>query len=464
MNQSEGTMDLRQFLKVLEAEGELQRITTEVDPKHELGAICKVCNEKPNSPALLFENVKGSSIPVVGQLLATDQRVALALGLKPENAFEETVRRTATPIATRLVPSGPCQEVVMKGSEVDITKLPLCTNNPRDGAPYITAGHVIIKDPEYGKNLSIYRMMLISKNEVTIRFTPGHDGYDFIKNAEKRGQKTFEVAVCVGVPPAVYVASQFEPRIGVYELEIAGGLAGAPIDVVKCQTVDLEVPALAEIVLEGEVTIPAKTTKEGPFGEFCGYTTQEVPNERVMTIKAMTHRKNPIYHNIWLGKPPHEHLYVDALTYAVAAYQELKPAYPALKKAYAPPWGVSIVLVLQLEKRLMRAGIVDNILAASLYTRSGKWKHVIVVDEDIVLENPNEVLWALTTRFQPATDMYVIPRGVTSTLEPSATAEGMTSKLMLDLTRKQNFRGEVAEPTDTMRQSVLKKWGEYGFK
>jgi len=457
-------MDLRQFLKVLEAEGELQRITTEVDPKHELGAICKVCNEKPNSPALLFENVKGSSIPVVGQLLATDQRVALALGLKPENAFEETVRRTATPIATRLVPSGPCQEVVMKGSEVDITKLPLCTNNPRDGAPYITAGHVIIKDPEYGKNLSIYRMMLISKNEVTIRFTPGHDGYDFIKNAEKRGQKTFEVAVCVGVPPAVYVASQFEPRIGVYELEIAGGLAGAPIDVVKCQTVDLEVPALAEIVLEGEVTIPAKTTKEGPFGEFCGYTTQEVPNERVMTIKAMTHRKNPIYHNIWLGKPPHEHLYVDALTYAVAAYQELKPAYPALKKAYAPPWGVSIVLVLQLEKRLMRAGIVDNILAASLYTRSGKWKHVIVVDEDIVLENPNEVLWALTTRFQPATDMYVIPRGITSTLEPSATAEGMTSKLMLDLTRKQNFRGEVAEPTDTMRQSVLKKWGEYGFK
>jgi UbiD family decarboxylase len=457
-------MDLRQFLKVLEAEGELQRITTEVDPKHELGAICKICNEKPNSPALLFENIKGNSIPVVGQLLASDRRVALALGLEPENAFEETVRRTATPIATRLVPSGPCQEVVLKGSEVDVTKLPLCTNNPRDGAPYITAGHVIIKDPEYGKNLSIYRMMLISKNEVTIRFTPGHDGYDFIKNAEKRGQKTFEVAVCVGVPPAVYVASQFEPRIGVYELEIAGGLAGAPIDVVKCQTVDLEVPALAEIVLEGEVTVPARTTKEGPFGEFCGYTTQEVPNERVMTIKAMTHRKNPIYHNIWLGKPPHEHLYVDALTYAVAAYQELKPAYPALKKAYAPPWGVSIVLILQLEKRLMRAGIVDNILAASLYTRSGKWKHVIVVDEDIVVENPNEVLWALTTRFQPATDMYVIPRGITSTLEPSATAEGMTSKLMLDLTRKQNFRGEVAEPTDTMRQSVLKKWGEYGFK
>lgn len=457
-------MDLREFLKVLEEEHELQKIKVEVDPKHELGAICKIHNERPNSPALLFENLKGHTIPVVGQLLASDRRVALALGLSQENVFNETVQRASTPIAPKLVFKGASQDVVFEGADVDLTKLPLCTNNPRDGGPYITAGHVIIKDPEYGMNLSIYRMMLVSKNEVTLRFTPGHDGYDFMKNAEKRGQKKFEVAVCIGVPPAVYVASQFEPRIGVYELDIAGGLVGEPVEVVKCRTIDLEVPALAEIVLEGELTIPAKTGDEGPFGEFCGYTTAQVPNERIMTVKAVTHRKNPVYHNIWLGKPPHEHLYVDALTYAVAAYQELKPAYPALKKAYAPPWGVSIVLLLQLEKRLMRPGIVDNILAASLYTRSGKWKHVFVLDEDVVLEDPNEVLWALTTRFQPATDMFIIPRGITSSLEPSASVDGLTSKLMLDLTIKKNFRGEVAEPTASMRESVLKRWNEYGFK
>jgi UbiD family decarboxylase len=457
-------MDLREFLKVLEEEHELQKIKVEVDPKHELGAICKIHNERPNSPALLFENVKGHTIPVVGQLLASDRRVALALGLSQENVFNETVQRASSPIAPKLVSKGASQEVVFDGADVDLTKLPLCTNNPRDGGPYITAGHVIIKDPEYGMNLSIYRMMLVSKNEVTLRFTPGHDGYDFMKNAEKRGQKKFEVAVCIGVPPAVYVASQFEPRIGVYELDIAGGLVGEPVEVVNCRTIDLEVPALAEIVLEGELTIPAKTGDEGPFGEFCGYTTAQVPNERIMTVKAVTHRKNPVYHNIWLGKPPHEHLYVDALTYAVAAYQELKQAYPALKKAYAPPWGVSIVLLLQLEKRLMRPGIVDNILAASLYTRSGKWKHVFVLDEDVVLEDPNEVLWALTTRFQPATDMFIIPRGITSSLEPSATVDGLTSKLMLDLTIKKNFRGEVAEPTASMRESVFKRWKEYGFK
>jgi 4-hydroxy-3-polyprenylbenzoate decarboxylase len=457
-------MDLREFLDQLEKVGELHTVAAEVDPKHEIGAICKIFNERPNSPALLFENVKGSTIPVIGQLLASDRRVALALGLSHNKVFEETVRRASAPIAPRRVSAGPCQEVVMEGADVDITKLPLCTNNPRDGGPYITAGHVIIKDPEYGNNLAIYRMMLVSKNEVTIRFTPGHDGHDFIRNAEKRGQKTFEVAVCIGVPPAVYVASQFEPRAGIYELEIAGGLSGEPVDVVQCRTIDLQVPALAELVLEGELQVPAITGDEGPFGEFCGYTTAQVPNERIMTIKAVTHRRNPIYHNIWLGKPPHEHLYVDALTYAVAAYQELKPAYPALKKAYAPPWGVSIVLILQLEKRLMRPGIVNNILAASLYTRSGKWKHVIVVDEDINLEDPNEVLWALTTRFQPAMDMYVIPRSITSSLEPSARADGLTSKLMLDLTIKENFRGEVAEPTEQIRRTVLQRWKEYGFK
>jgi UbiD family decarboxylase len=456
-------MDLRNFLDLLAREGELQRIKTTVDPKHEIGAVCKVLNERPGSPAVLFENVKGSAIPVVGQLLASDKRVAMALGLAQENVFDETVKRATSPIPPRLVTDGPCQEVIMKGDEVDVTKLPLCTNNPNDGGPYITAGHVIIKDPEYGMNLGIYRMMLISRNEVSLRLTPGHDGYDFMKNAEKRGQKKFEVAVCVGVPPAVYVASQFEPRIGVYELEIAGGLLGRPVDVVKCRTVDLEVPALAEIILEGELTIPPKTGTEGPFGEFCGYTTRAVPGERIMTIKAITHRKNPIYHNIWLGKPPHEHLYVDALTYAVAAYLELKPAYPALKKAYAPPWGVSIVLVLQVESRLKRPGLMNNMLAASLYTRSGKWKHVIVVDEDINLYDPNEILWALTTRFQPADDMYVIPKGITSSLEPSSTVDGVTSKMMADATIKSGFRGQVAEPTDEMRATVLGRWKEYGF-
>src|SRR5262249_16886338 len=146
-------MDLRQFLDVLEREGELKQISAPVDAKHEIGAICKILNERPGSPALLFENVKGSSIPVVEQLLFGDKRVAMALGLTQEKVFEETVKRADNAIAPRLVSKGACQEVVMEGSEVDLTKLPLCTNNPGDGGPYITAGHVIIKDPEQGMNI-----------------------------------------------------------------------------------------------------------------------------------------------------------------------------------------------------------------------------------------------------------------------------------------------------------------------
>ena len=455
--------NLKSFLDRLEAEGELKRVKPEVDPKHEIGAICKIFNEKPNSPALIFENVKGSSLPVVAQLLASDKRVAMALGLTKDKVFEETVRRASHAIRRRLVPHAPCQEVVRKGNEVDLTKLPICTNNPEDGGPYVTAGHVVIKDPEFGWNLSIYRMMLVSQNELTIRFTPGHDGYDFLKNAEKRGDKTFPVAIAIGVPPAVYIASQFEPRLGVYELDVAGGLLGEPIGVVKCQTIDLEVPAQAEIILEGELALPPRTTAEGPFGEFCGYTTEVVPDERVMTIKAITCKRDALYHNIWLGKPPHEHLYVNALTYGVAAYQELNPAYPAIKKAYAPPWGVSLVLILQIEKRLARPGLVDNVLAAALYTRSGMWKHVIAVDEDIDISDPNELLWALTTRFQPARDMFVVPRGFTSRLEPSATSEGVTSKLMVDATIKPEFRGQVAQPNAEMREYVKRKWRDYGL-
>ena len=141
-------MDLREFLKVLEEEHELQKIKLEVDPKHELGAICKIHNERPNSPALLFENVKGHTIPVVGQLLASDRRVALALGLSQENVFNETVQRASNPIAPKSVSKGAAQDIVFEGVDVDLTNLLLCTNNPRDGGPYNTAGRVIIKDPE----------------------------------------------------------------------------------------------------------------------------------------------------------------------------------------------------------------------------------------------------------------------------------------------------------------------------
>ena len=433
--------DLRAFLQHLEDQGELRRVQAEVDPKYEIGAICRILNEK-HGPAVLFEAVKGSTVPVAAQLLASQRRVALALNSTVENVFDECVRRLSTPRPPRRVSRGACQEVVHEAEDVDLGLLPICTNNPDDGGPYITAGHVICRDPEFGWNLAIYRMMFHSRNSAFLRLSPAHHGYEFYRNAEKRGETKMEFAVAIGVDPSIYIASQFVPSLGVYEMDIAGALRGEPVEVVPCRTVDLEVPAEAEVILEGEVSIPPDTGDEGPFGEFCGYTTSLIRGEKVMKIKAITHREDAIYHNIWLGRPIHEHLYINALTYALSAYFDLRAKYPAVKACYAPPACVSQTLVVQIEERLKRPGLINNLMAAALNTRGGLWKHVIAVDEDVKVFNLDEVEWAITTRFQADRDLFTIPRCYTSRLDPSASPEGVTAKMFIDATKKPGFWGD----------------------
>jgi 2,5-furandicarboxylate decarboxylase 1 len=455
--------NLADFLKQLEEAGELHRVSVEVDPKHEIGAICRKLNIT-KGPAVLFEKVKGSKIPVVSQLLATNRRLALALDCDEKNLFGDTLARSGQLIPPRLVESAPCQEVVKHGKEVNLDELPLVTNNPDDGGPYLTAGHVILKDAELGYNLAIYRMMYRSRNEVYLRFIPSHHGWAFLKKAEQRGNSALPVAVAIGVDPAIYIASQFEPRIGANEMEIAGGLKNKAIDVVKCKTIDCEVPAHAEIILECEMKLPPNRGNEGPFGEFCGYTTDMVENESAITVKAVTHKKNPIYHNIWLGKPPHEHLFINAISYGIQAYYDLKVRYPAVKAAYAPPSGVSIKLVIQIDEKMNTPGMVKNLLAASLWTRGAMWKEVVAVDDDIDITNSDEVDWAVVTRVQPTRDIFIVPGGQGSRLDPSSDAYGVTDKIFIDATKKKGFRGRVAEPTKAMMEKIESRWSKYGFQ
>lgn len=455
--------NLADFLDRLEESGELHRVSVEVDPKHEIGAICRKLNIT-KGPAVLFEKVKGSKIPVVGQLLATNRRLALALDCDEKNLFGGTLKRSAKLIPPRLVDRAPCQEVVKYGKEVDLNELPLVTNNPDDGGRYLTAGHVILKDPELGYNLAVYRMMYRSRNEVYLRFIPSHHGWAFLKKAEERGSAALPIAVALGVDPAIYIASQFEPKIGANEMDIAGGLRNKAIDMVKCKTIDCEVPAHAEIILECEMKLPPKRGNEGPFGEFCGYTTDMVKNESSITVKAITHKKSPIYHNIWLGKPPHEHLFINAISYGIQAYYDLKVRYPAVKAAYAPPSGVSIKLVIQIDKKMNTPGMVKNLLAAALWTRGAMWKEVIAVDDDIDITNNDEVDWAVVTRVQPGRDIFILPGGQGSRLDPSSDAYGVTDKIFIDATMKTGFRGRVAEPTKAMMEKIEWRWKKYGFK
>ena len=455
--------NLSDYLGKLDESGELQRISIEIDPKYEIAAICRKLNAT-KGPAVLFENVKGSKIPVVGQLLASNRRLAIAIDSTEENLFNDTLKRAANLIPPNLVSNGPCQEVVKYGNDVDLTELPLVTHNASDGGPYITAGHVILKDQELGSNLAIYRMMYFSKNEVFIRFIPSHHGWAFLKKAEERKLSSLPVAVAIGVDPTLYIATQFEPKVGVNELEIAGGLRNKAVDVVKCKTIDVEVPAYADIILECEMKIPPKTGTEGPFGEFLGYTTKVVENERIMEIKAITHKKNPIYHNIWLGRPPHEHLFIDAISYAVQAYHDLKSRFPAVKAAYAPPSGLSIKLVIQVDEKLKYPGMVNNLLASSLWTRGSLWKEVIVVDDDVNIFDSDEVEWAMLTRVQPARDIFILPGCHGTRLDPSSDLEGISDKMFIDATKKKGFKGITAEPTKEMMERVESRWKEYGFK
>ncbi|OGA12405.1 MAG: hypothetical protein A3H32_01980 [Betaproteobacteria bacterium RIFCSPLOWO2_02_FULL_63_19] len=455
--------NLKDFLDRLEQEQELHRVPVEVDPKHEIGAICRKLNVT-KGPAVLFEKVKGSAIPLASQLLATNRRLAVALECEEKDLFSETLKRSARQIAPRLVRRGACQDVVKTGKDVDLNELPLATNNPDDNAPYLTAGHVILKDPELGYNLAIYRMMCRSRHEVNLRFIPSHHGWAFLKKAEERGLRALPVAVAIGVDPAIYIASQFEPKIGANELAIAGGLRNKAVDMVKCKTIDCEVPAHAEIIIEGEMKIPPRTGDEGPFGEFCGYTTDKVKDERILTIKAITHKKRPIYHNIWLGKPPHEHLYINAISYGIQAYHDLKVRYPAVKAAYAPPSGVSIKLVIQIDSKMNTPGMVKNLLASTLWTRGAMWKEVLVVDDDIDITNNDEIDWAVVTRVQAGRDTFIVPGGQGSRLDPSSDEFGVTDKLLIDATMKRGFRGKVAEPTKAMMDKIETRWNRYGFR
>ena len=242
--------DLRQYLQKLDADGDLARIHKEVDPNYEVGAICKTAHEKGRK-ALYFERVRGSSMPVVTELLSTTKRIATALDTDEKSLFAQVIDRTKKLVDPVIVQNGPCKEIILKGSDVDLSKLPWITWNKTEKAPYLTAGLVIVKDPEYGRNLGVYRMMFAGKNQTFLRFSPGHHAYEYYRRAEFRGEKKLEIAVAIGTDPVIFLASQFVPGIDIDEFAIVGALRGQPVELVRCETVDLEVPATAEIVLEG---------------------------------------------------------------------------------------------------------------------------------------------------------------------------------------------------------------------
>jgi 4-hydroxy-3-polyprenylbenzoate decarboxylase len=462
--------DLREFIEKLEAEGELKRIRQPVDPKLEITAICDRVL-KQNGPALLFENVTGSTIPVLANLFGTPRRVALGMGADSTEALRETGRLLAwlrqpeppqglkdawqnIPIfkkvldmAPKKISKAPCQEIVIEGDAVDLGRLPVQTCWPEDAGPLITWSLTITRGPEKPRqNLGIYRQQVIARNRLIMRWLPHRGGaLDFRDWQLRHPGKPFPVAVALGADPATTLAAVTPVPDTLSEYAFAGLLRGARTEVVACAHADLEVPATAEIILEGHIH-PGDMAPEGPFGDHTGYYN-EVESFPVLTVERITHRKNPIYHSTYTGRPPDEPAVLGVALNEVFV-PILQKQYPEIVDFYLPPEGCSYRLaVVAIRKqypghaRRIMMGIW-SFLRQFMYT-----KFIIVTDDDIDIRNWPDVIWAITTRVDPLRDTMMVDNTAIDYLDFASPVSGLGSKMGIDATGKW--------PPETQRQ-----WGK----
>lgn len=407
--------NFREFLTYLEEHGQLLRVKEEVDVRFDVAAGIRKTSDL-RGPALLFERIKGyPGWKIAAALFATRKLIAMALGVPEEKLLEKYASLERESIPPRPVKSGPVKEIVIKGADVDLRKLPIVTHSERDCGPYITIGVQFGKDLETGAgNASIHRMLVLDRDRLTLWAPPDHHLGRFIARAEDRGQG-LPVATAIGVDPRIIIASQAKAPMGVDELHIAGGMRGSPVEVVKCETIPLEVPADAEIVIEG-VTIPKLRATDGPFGEYAGcYSSKQAP---VVQVTAITMRRDPIYHTCLTGFPVTENHCLIELPNLTRIYQDVRRIVPEVKGVHLTAGGAyrhHVVVSIRKRHDEEARNVILGLLAAGIGI-----KQVIVVDDDIDVSNPVEVEWAVSTRVQPDRDIIIVPRITSSILDPSA--------------------------------------------
>ena len=424
--------NLRGYLRLLEQNGELKRETKEVSTKFEIASIhMKVQAEK--GPALLFENVTGSKIPVLANLLATRRRLALSLGLSADSSYEatngEVLQRARKRIDPIILDKGPCNEVVIEGDKVDVTKYPLVTMHEFDAGPYMTGGIVVARDPETGhQNLSFHRFLLKGKNRFGVFMEPRHLWHIY-QQMEARNEP-LKIAVILGYHPAIGIAGATGLPLGTNEYALAGSLAGNPIQLVKAQLSDLMVPAETEIVMEGEI-LPNIREPEGPYGEYTGYYGEPRPRP-VFVVRKITQCQNPIYYSI-TARSAEEGYYFAAKT--VLTLDRLKGEVPGVKAAN---FLQTFFFVISLRKERDGDG---KKAAISAIAANDSIKYCVVVDDDVNPREPSEVLWAMATRCDPSKGVSIIPHVFGQTLDPSAEGEGagrVWSLMIVDATKPLN--------------------------
>ena len=481
--------DLREFLSQLEKKGELKRISAPVSPRLEMTEICDRVL-RAGGPALLFERPAGHDIPVLGNLFGTVQRVAAAMGLNDVKDFRSIgkllayLKEPEPPQGLRdlwdkfplfkqvlnMVPrersSGPCQEVVWEGKDVDLARLPVQTCWPQDAGPLVTWGLTVTRGPAKPRqNLGIYRQQVIGRNKLIMRWLAQRGGALDYQDHLKLGKRPFPVAVAIGADPATLLAAVTPVPDTLSEYQFAGLLRGARTEVVKCIGSDLQVPASAEIVLEG--SIQDETAEEGPHGDHTGYYN-EVERFPVLTVERITMRRSPVYHSTYTGKPPDEPS-VLGLALNEVFVPLLQKQFPEIVDFYLPPEACSYRLAAVSMKKQYPGHAKRVMFGVWSYLRQFMYtKFIVVCDDDIDVRNWKEVVWAISTRVDPARDLLIAENTPIDYLDFASPVAGLGSKLGIDATNK--WPGETARGwgrpivmDDAVKRRVDSMWRELGF-
>jgi len=460
--------DLRAFLQRLEREGELHRVEVEVDLAYEVGAVCRLALDRggeERNKALFFTRPKGHSRPLAVNLLSSRKRYCLALECNADDLHQEWIRRTQNPMAPRMVKDGPCKEVVSVGKDVDLYKLPIPVWNAMDGGPYITFPCQISKDPESGaRNAGMYRAMVHDEKTLGILAGPYRHIRHHFEKAHAQG-KALPVAIAVGLDPAIYAAVIAPFPFGVDEIAMAGALRGEPVEMVPCETIPLEVPATAEVVIEGEIP-PGVLREEGPFGEFTGYYGDRAPRP-VIQVKAITHRRDFILQESYMGLPPHE----ACVAWAVCNEAELirQCPLPGIRKVhFTSGGGGGLHAIVSVQKPFDGFGKMVGL--SVLGTTAGRTiKIVTVVDADVDPYDLAQVDWAVATRMQIDRDIDIIKDVTANILDPTMTLDekrgaSRTDKMIIDATKPmlQPLQPECRPKAEVM-EKVLQSRNKYGI-
>jgi 2,5-furandicarboxylate decarboxylase 1 len=412
------TVGLREFIQLAENAGNLVIVDLEADRRFELAAIAAGLDGQP----VLFRRVLGCATPVLLGVCGDRGLIAHSLGIARSDLLARLAHALERPVSPEIVSGAPCQEVVE--TDVDLNRIPILSHLQGDGGPYITSGVAIVKDLDYGRNMSFHRLMQIGPSRFAARIVEGRG----TATALKKVPGDLEIAICIGVSPAVLIAAAMSPPKGVDELGIANALSPTPL--VRCKTVDLEVPADAEFVLEGRIT--REMAAEGPFIDLTE-TWDIVRQQPVVEIHCVTRRRDAIYHALLPGKS--EHKVLMGMPREPTIFAEVGRVLECLD-ALVTPGGTSwLHAVVQIRKQNEDDG--RKAIEAAFRGHSSL-KHVIVVDEDIDPHNPADVEWAIATRFQAATGLVVLADQPGSSLDPSAQhapgQKSRTSKMGLDAT------------------------------